>query len=221
LFPFVIKQADAFLQAKWDEEAVKECIQQIKEDGADLDVAGAVERVKTLTDQQSSNKGLKTLQGLIYKDGYEKGDLKAHVFDDVPGAFEAWAKNRRVAIYSTGSIDSQKLLFSHTTQGDLSGHISTYFDQTVGPKTEAESYKKIAQETKVEPEEIVFITDDSKEATAAKSGGVPAVLNNREGKPPHPDGISKDLTVISSFKDLGLDKTSKRKNEEQSTSTEV
>jgi hypothetical protein len=77
LFPFVIKQADAFLQAKWDEEAVKECLQQIKDDGADLDVAGAVERVKTLTDQQSSNKGLKTLQGLIYKDGYEKGDLKA------------------------------------------------------------------------------------------------------------------------------------------------
>jgi enolase-phosphatase E1 len=91
----------------------------------------------------------------------------------------------------------------------------------VGPKTEAESYKKIAQETKVEPEEIVFITDDSKEATAAKSGGVTAVLINREGNPPHPDGVSKDFTVISSFKDLGLDKTSKRKNEEQSTSTEV
>ncbi|XP_975603.1 enolase-phosphatase E1 [Tribolium castaneum] len=218
LFPFVVKQAEPFLQEKWEEESIKDCIKLIKGD-ADLDLAAAVERVKALTQEDSSNKGLKTLQGLIYKDGYEKGELKAHVFDDVPEAFETWAKNRRVAIYSTGSVDSQKLLFSNTVKGDLSAHISKYFDQSVGPKTEAESYKKIATETEAKPEEIVFITDDPKEATAAKSGGLAAVLIIREGNSPLPEEISKEFTTISSFKDF--DKTLKRKIEEAPTSEEA
>lgn len=84
------------------------------------------------------------------------------IFDDVPEAFETWAKNRRIAIYSTGSVESQKLLFSNTIKGNLSAHIFKYFDQTVGPKTEAESYKTIAKEAETKPEEIIFITDDSK-----------------------------------------------------------
>lgn len=75
------------------------------------------------------------------------------------GSFETWAKSRKVAIYSTGSVTSQKLAFSKTTKGDLSSHISQYFDQTVGPKTEADSYKKIVEELSVKPEEVLFITD--------------------------------------------------------------
>lgn len=74
LFPFVTKHAETFLKAKWDEEPIKECLKKI---GENLDLTAAIEKVKTLTEEQSSNEGLKTLQGLIYKDGYEKGDLKA------------------------------------------------------------------------------------------------------------------------------------------------
>ncbi|XP_044263789.1 enolase-phosphatase E1 [Tribolium madens] len=221
LFPFVTKQAEPFLQKKWEEESIKDCIKLIQEGDANLDLAAAVERVKALTQEDSSNKGLKTLQGLIYKDGYEKGELKAHVFDDVPEAFETWAKNRRIAVYSTGSVDSQKLLFSNTVKGDLSAHISKYFDQSVGPKTEAESYKTIAKETGAKPEEIVFITDDPKEATAAKSGGLATVLMIREGNSPLSDEISKEFTTVNSFKDLEVDKASKRKIEEGPTSEEA
>lgn len=65
-------------------------------------------------------------------------------------------------MYSTGSIDSQKLLFKHTIHGDISEKIYKFFDQTVGNKTEADSYKTIAKEVELTPQEIVFITDDCK-----------------------------------------------------------
>jgi len=77
----------------------------------------------------------------------------------VAGSFETWAKSRKVAIYSTGSVTSQKLAFSNTVEGDLSSHISQYFDQSVGKKTEADSYKKIAEELSTKPEEVLYITD--------------------------------------------------------------
>lgn len=72
-----MKQLETFLKEKWEDDSIKECIKLIKEEGSDLDLAGAIERIKALTEEDSSNKGLKTLQGLIYKDGYEKGELKA------------------------------------------------------------------------------------------------------------------------------------------------
>lgn len=84
------------------------------------------------------------------------------IFSDVPTSLEAWAKSRKVVIYSTGSIESQQLLFSHTAEGDVSPHITRYFDQSIGDKTESESYEKIAKELEVKTEEIIFVTDSSK-----------------------------------------------------------
>lgn len=69
------------------------------------------------------------------------------------------SKTHKIAIYSTGSIESQKLLFANTINGDLTKHISKYYDQEIGAKTESESYKKISDDLEIKPEEIVFITD--------------------------------------------------------------
>lgn len=83
------------------------------------------------------------------------------VFSDVPTAFETWAKTHKIAIYSTGSVDAQKLLFAHTINGDLTAHISGFYDQkTGGAKTESKSYETIAKDLGFKPEEIIFITDD-------------------------------------------------------------
>lgn len=81
------------------------------------------------------------------------------MFSDVATAFETWSKTHKIAIYSTGSIESQKLLFANTTSGDLTSHINNYYDQKIGSKTETEAYKKITDDLGLKPEEIVFITD--------------------------------------------------------------
>lgn len=70
-----------------------------------------------------------------------------------------WANGKRVCVYSTGSVQSQQLLFTHSTEGDLSSHITEYFDQSVGLKTDAESYKTIVEKLQCKPDEVVFLTD--------------------------------------------------------------
>jgi enolase-phosphatase E1 len=44
-----------------------------------------------------------------------------------------------VASFSSGSVLAQRLLFRHSTAGDLSGFIHAYFDTATGPKAESTS----------------------------------------------------------------------------------
>ena len=56
---------------------------------------------------------LKTLQGFVWKKAYEEGDIKGHVYDDVPTCFNKWRANGlKIGIFSSGSIHAQKLLVS-------------------------------------------------------------------------------------------------------------
>jgi enolase-phosphatase E1 len=103
---------------------------------------------------------LKQLQGLIWKDGFESGELKAHVYDDVPAALAAWnAAGKDVRIYSSGSIQAQKLFFGHTISGNLLPHFRGHYDTSTGPKKETESYQRIATDFDLPPPEILFLSD--------------------------------------------------------------
>lgn len=83
---------------------------------------------------------LKSLQGKIWQKGYESGELASVMFEDVPRAFERWkSEGKTIAIYSSGSILAQKLIFKYSNFGDLSSFISDYFDTNTGYKREAES----------------------------------------------------------------------------------
>lgn len=50
---------------------------------------------------------------------YDAAERFCRVFDDVPVALERLSKLVRICIYSSGSIAAQKLLFRHSTHGDL------------------------------------------------------------------------------------------------------
>lgn len=76
MFPYATKQADDFLKTNWDDEVVKEAVKLLQDNG-DTDLKKATELFKELTEKNSENSGLKTLQGLIYKKGYADGELKA------------------------------------------------------------------------------------------------------------------------------------------------
>jgi len=126
--------------------------------------------------------GLKQLQGLIWKSGFESGELKAHVYDDVPPALTAWnAAGKDVQIYSSGSIQAQQLFFGHTIAGDLLGHFRGHYDTTTGPKKEADSYRKIAAEFNLPPAEILFLSDIVAELDAARAAGMQTALCIRPG----------------------------------------
>lgn len=82
------------------------------------------------------------------------------VYSDVPAAFKRWHDaGITVAIYSSGSIKAQQLLFGQTELGDLLPYIKDYFDTTSGHKQELQSYINISQALDVDPKDILFLTD--------------------------------------------------------------
>ena len=125
---------------------------------------------------------LKALQGMIWRSGFDSGELVSHVFEDVPETLAQWADSGLdVRIYSSGSIDAQKLFFSHTCAGDLTPHLRGHYDTTTGPKREAASYRAIAVDMGMEPREILFISDVGEELDAARQAGMATALAIRPG----------------------------------------
>ena len=124
---------------------------------------------------------LKTLQGLIWQEGYDKGELKAHIYPDSVEYLKKWHETGlTLAVYSSGSIAAQKLLFRNTSMGDLTPLFSAYFDTTTGDKKESRSYTTIANELSVLPQEILFLSDSLQELVAASEADFNVCGLNRE-----------------------------------------
>ncbi len=125
---------------------------------------------------------LKTLQGFVWKKGYEDGDIKGHVFDDVPTCLNKWRANGlKIGIFSSGSIHAQKLLFQFSCFGDLSKHLSNYFDTKTGAKRDTATYKAIAEVLDLEPHQILFLSDIQEELAAADEIGYQTIQIVRPG----------------------------------------
>ena len=62
----------------------------------------------------------------------------------------------KLYVYSSGSVEAQKLLFGHSDAGDLQPLFSGYFDTHVGAKRETASYRNIAQAIGIAPDELLF-----------------------------------------------------------------
>ncbi|KAK4884557.1 hypothetical protein RN001_000828 [Aquatica leii] len=222
LFAHINEEAAAFLKKNIEDEEVKKALDGIKIKDQELNTEEAVELIKKLTNENSENASLKTLQGLISKEGYQNGTLKAHVFEDVRSAFETWSTDKKIAIYSTGDKESQKLLFEHTTEGNLTSHISHYFDQSTGSKSDPESYTKLFEELKVSSDEILFINDNAEELMAAKKSGLLTALIKREGNAAVDEETLKEFTItITSFADLSFEVSNKRKIDDATDGTEI
>jgi len=143
--------------------------------------AGSAENyVNWLMDQDRKSTALKELQGKIWASGYAGGTLKGIVYDDVPEVLASWRESGiRIAIFSSGSILAQKLIFSHTQFGDLTHSIEAYFDTTTGPKKEPESYRKIARSLGLECNQVIFFSDITAELDAAQIAAMETCLVKR------------------------------------------
>ena len=153
-----------------------------------------------LMDRDRKSTALKGLQGKIWKAGFESGELKGTMFGDVPEAFQRWSAEARVAIYSSGAVEAQKLLFRYSTHGDLTPLIAGYFDTRTGPKMESASYAAIASAMELDPPELLFLSDSVRELDAAREAGCRTWLVVRPGNPPVEDVHGHRL--VESFANL-------------------
>jgi enolase-phosphatase E1 len=223
MFPYVRKHLTFEVFANWMEPEYIEAFHAIAKDaGHDsldawlktkgltrenpLRAAEVVcKEVTRLMDADAKATGLKQLQGLIWQSGFESGELKAHVYDDVPQALAVWnAAGKDVRIYSSGSVQAQKLFFGHTIAGNLLPHFRGHYDTTTGSKKEADSYRKIAADFKLPPGEILFLSDIVAELDAACAAGLKTALCIRPGNAADQTSAGEPHSVIENFAQVEL-----------------
>ena len=176
LFPYARERLPAFVAAHPDETA------PILAEVAAMEPGDPVATLTRWIDEDRKATPLKTLQGMIWADGYRERAFTGHIYPDAVAALRRW-HDAGIALYvfSSGSVAAQKLLFGHSDAGDLTPLFSGYFDTTTGPKREAASYRAIADAIGLAANEILFLSDTPQEIAAAREAGLSALLIDRDG----------------------------------------
>jgi enolase-phosphatase E1 len=197
LFPYARKHLSQFLRDNLDEPEVRADLALLAEEyetetdpeapeleaefASPVNIEEAVVYLNWLMDRDRKSTALKSIQGRIWKSGFLAGELTGTMFPDVPAALRRWNLTAKVAIYSSGSVEAQQLLFRYSSSGDLTPLISAYFDTRVGPKTSPGSYRAIASTMEIAPEELLFVSDVLRELDPAREAGCLTRLSVREG----------------------------------------
>jgi enolase-phosphatase E1 len=215
LFSYARENARNFLRKNFDTDEVRADVELLRKEHASdvnndrqppaLVDAAEIESfsnyIEWLIARDRKSTGLKSLQGKIWRQGYEDGTLKSQVFADVAPALKRWhASGLSISIFSSGSVLAQKLLFAHTEAGDLTRFINSYFDTNVGKKGDPDSYRRIATSLGLQPNEVLFISDVVAELDAAREAGMQPLLSVRPGNPTQ-DNLGRH-EVIHTFDDL-------------------
>ena len=153
--------------------------------------------LQSLIDNDRKLTALKELQGLIWYEGYSNGSLRAPLFADVAPALKRWhAAGFQLAVYSSGSVAAQQLLYGHSDAGDLRQLFCGWFDTRVGPKKDPASYLRIADTLGTPADKILFISDSLSELNAAHLSGLPVIHSSRPGNPEDNPGPHSQITTL-------------------------
>ena len=164
------------------------------------EVEGLIQYLKHLISIDRKSTALKDLQGKIWEQGYRKGELKSELFPETAECLRQWHQQKiTLSVYSSGSIHAQKLLYRHSSSGNLESLFSHWFDTHTGPKKSSESYVIIAKELKSSPKNIWFISDNGDECHAAREAGMNTLFSLRDG---NPDREPRDHQVIQSLHEV-------------------
>jgi enolase-phosphatase E1 len=187
LFPYSSERMENFILSHQLNEAVVKALDSVREtvkseEKKSLSIHEIITQLIRWIKEDRKHPALKEIQGLIWDNGYCKGDFKGHVYQDVKPFFQKIVSaGLKVGIYSSGSVHAQKLIFGYSVAGDLTPFISYYFDTKVGGKRATESYKKIAEECGFLPPEIHFFSDIPQELEAANAAGLSVTQVLRDG----------------------------------------
>nr|WP_254988879.1 acireductone synthase [Synechococcus sp. 8F6] len=213
LFPYAAEQLEAFLDSHRNDLAVRSLLDEVEaawRQDADPEAqalrqqggVGTLAYLQWLIRRDRKLTPLKDLQGLVWEQGYRSGALTGPLFADVPGALRRWhGAGLVLAVYSSGSVAAQRLIYGHSNAGDLRPLFSHWFDTRIGPKQAPESYATIAAQLGVDPEQMLFVSDALTECQAAAAAGMQVVFSDREGNPGRDPG---PFERIVSFNDLVL-----------------
>ena len=175
LFPYSRERLPAFIESHPAQPDVQHWLRETARE-AGIDESNRQAIVATLLrwlDEDRKATPLKALQGMIWREGYQSGAYRAHMYPDVAAKLREWqARGMRLYVYSSGSVAAQQLFFEHSGAGDLTPLFDGYFDTGIGGKREVGSYQCIVSEMKLQPSQVLFLSDISEELDAARDAGL-------------------------------------------------
>jgi enolase-phosphatase E1 len=206
LFSYAHAQLPAFLREHSQRPEVAKQLAQVGQARglAPDDLEGITRVLLDWIEHDRKDTALKTLQGMVWEHGYAAGDFRSHVFPDAHRQLQRWReRGLRLHIYSSGSVQAQKLYFRYSDCGDLRPLFSGWFDTTSGPKKRSDSYASIARQLDVPATQILFLSDVADELDAAVSAGMQATCILRPGEGgPDPMTVHTRHTVAESFDEV-------------------
>lgn len=202
LFPYARKHIQQYIRDHATRSDMAKLLDDVRsETGKPLDIEAIGKQLVQWIDDDKKVTPLKALQGLIWEEGYRNGDFHGHVYEDVVRKLREWhGWGIRLYVYSSGSVHSQKLLFSHTAYGDLTPLFSGYFDTNIGHKRDTASYAAIHSQLALSPSEILFLSDVKEELDAARDVGMRTCWVVRAG----PVKANAEHTQVESFEQITL-----------------
>ena len=175
LFPYARKRLPAFVATHVDRPEVQHWLHEAASEAGIAEASGQeiIELLLRWIDEDRKSTALKALQGMIWREGYEAGDYRAHMYPEVAARLHEWrAEGIRLYVYSSGSVPAQRLFFQYSEAGDLTPLFAGYFDTETGPKRARASYERITAAIDERPEHILFLSDIAEELDAAQAAGL-------------------------------------------------
>ncbi|MDO0916185.1 acireductone synthase [Streptomyces sp. DT2A-34] len=207
LYPYSRSRFGALLAERGSDPEVARAVAQVREltGEPEADAAAVEKTLNSWLDQDRKATPLKTLQGIIWSEGFARGDLVSHFYDDVVPRLHAWhATGVQLYVYSSGSVAAQRAWFTNSPEGDLTSLVSGLYDtENAGPKQEPESYRRIAESTGVAPDRLLFLSDRPGELDAARAAGWWAVGVRRPGEPYYEQGVG-DHAQAGTFDEITI-----------------
>lgn len=205
LFPYAKERLRTFVTKNSSRSDIQEILKQTKETAkteSDKDISNdeAIDLLLYWIKTDRKHPALKNLQGLIWEEGYTSGEIKGHVYKDVPLALKAWSEaGLTLGVYSSGSVKAQHSIFEFSTEGNLRPYFSNHFDTAVGHKREVPSYVNIAAQLKLDPSDILFLSDIKEELDAARTAGMKTIQLVRQN-----DVIVGDHKTVRDFSEIKI-----------------
>ena len=203
LFPYARERMAGFIRAHAEDPRVVSQLNDARlAAGAELSIEELIDRLIAWMDSDKKITPLKALQGMIWEAGFKQGDFTGHVYDDALQNLKRWHEaGIKLYVFSSGSVQAQKLLFSYSDAGDLTPLFSAYFDTRIGAKREASAYTAIANKIGLPTEAILFLSDIEQELDAARAAGMHTIWLVRESRPDETAAHRQ----VQSFDDIVLD----------------
>jgi len=187
LFPYSRRHLKDYVHAHANDPIVQSSLDAtrataLSENQQSLSDAAAVDRLLHWIDTDRKHPALKTLQGLIWRQGYEGGEFISEIYADVYPVLAAWQeRGLELGIYSSGSAQAQILLFKYTDRGDMTPFFSHFFDTAVGGKRDPTAYTNILAKIAKPAAAVLFLSDIAAELEAAQEVGIQAIQLVRPG----------------------------------------